>query len=149
MPKLLLKGGRVIDPANKLDAVLDVLLADGKIARVAQGIDVSDADEVIQLTERHWVTPGLVDVHVHFRDPGQGAKATPATGAAAAIAGGFTTVCVMPNITVCRQKIFLFLLIFMYKHRMMRFAGNIRGHYHLNYLWEHGVSLSIAAQETN
>lgn len=95
--KLLLKGGRVINPDNKLNDVLDVLIVDGKIERLAPDIDTPEQAEVIQLTAEHWVTPGLIDIHVHFRDPGGSAKETTATGAAAAIAGGFTTVCIMPN----------------------------------------------------
>lgn len=95
--KKLLKGGRVINPATQTDEQLDVLIADGRIEKIEKNIPAAEADEVVQLSEKHWVTPGLIDVHVHFRDPGQSAKETTATGAAAAIAGGFTTVCVMPN----------------------------------------------------
>lgn len=95
--KKLLKGGRVIDPASKLDAVMDVLIDGNVIAAIEPNIPVSQADEVVELTASHWVTPGLVDVHVHFRDPGSPDKETTETGAEAAIAGGFTTVCVMPN----------------------------------------------------
>jgi dihydroorotase len=95
--KKLLKGGRVIDPASKLDAVMDVLIDGNVIAAIEKEIPVSQADEVIELNSGVWVTPGLVDVHVHFRDPGSPDKETTETGAAAALAGGFTTVCVMPN----------------------------------------------------
>lgn len=97
MSKLLLKGGRVINPDNQLNDFLDVLIVNGKIDRIAPDIDTTGIDEVIELTKEHWVTPGLIDIHVHFRDPGSSAKETTATGAAAAIAGGFTTVCIMPN----------------------------------------------------
>jgi dihydroorotase len=95
--KTLLQGGRVIDPANGLDAAMDVLIEDGLIRQIAANIPPASADTVIPLTESQWVVPGLVDVHVHFRDPGNPDKETTETGAAAAIAGGFTSVCVMPN----------------------------------------------------
>lgn len=95
--KTLLKGGRVIDPASKLDAVMDVLIDGNVIAAIEPAIPAEQADEVVELTANHWVTPGLVDVHVHFRDPSSPDKETTETGAASAIAGGFTTVCVMPN----------------------------------------------------
>ena len=96
MKKFLLKGGRVIDPATQTDDQLDVLITDGKIAQIAKNISDAEA-EVIKLAPGQWVTPGLIDIHVHFRDPGGSEKETTATGAAAAIAGGFTTVCIMPN----------------------------------------------------
>ncbi len=95
--KTLLKGGRVIDPASQTDTIMDILIEDGRIAAMAENLSEAGIDEVIVLTAKHWVTPGLVDVHVHFRDPGNPDKETTETGAAAAIAGGFTTVCVMPN----------------------------------------------------
>jgi dihydroorotase len=95
--KTLLKGGRVINPATKLDAVMDVLIEDDQIAAIENNISASGVDEVIELNESQWVVPGLVDVHVHFRDPGSPDKETTETGAAAAVAGGFTTVCIMPN----------------------------------------------------
>lgn len=95
--KKLLKGGRVINPATNTDEVLDVLIENDVIAAIEKNIPASQADEVIELSKDHWVVPGLVDIHVHFRDPGSPDKETTETGAAAAIAGGFTTVCVMPN----------------------------------------------------
>lgn len=95
--KTLLKGGRVINPATQLDAVMDVLIENNQIAAIEKSIPASQADEVIELTEKQWVVPGLVDVHVHFRDPGSPDKETTETGALAAVAGGFTTVCIMPN----------------------------------------------------
>ena len=93
--KLLLRGGRVIDPAGGTDAVMDVLLEDGRVARMAPGIDapqatVLDAGGLV-------VCPGLVDMHVHLRDPGLTHKETIPTGRAAAAAGGFTAVACMPN----------------------------------------------------
>jgi dihydroorotase len=95
--KTLLKGGRVIDPATQTDAVMDILIEGNLIAAIEKNIPSSQADEVIELSDKQWVVPGLVDVHVHFRDPGSPDKETTETGAAAAIAGGFTTVCIMPN----------------------------------------------------
>lgn len=95
--KTLLKGGRVINPATNTDEVLDVLIENGRVAAIEKNIAESQADEVVKLSAKHWVTPGLVDVHVHFRDPGSPDKENTESGAAAAVAGGFTTVCVMPN----------------------------------------------------
>jgi dihydroorotase len=87
--KLLLKGGRVVDPANDRDGELDVLVEDGRIARVGRGLAAGDAE--VFAIERGWlVVPGLIDIHVHLREPGQEHKETVATGAAAAVAGGFT-----------------------------------------------------------
>jgi dihydroorotase len=96
MNKLLLKGGRVVDPANGRDGVLDVLIADGKIARVGQDLPVEGA-EVVEIAKGHLVAPGLIDIHVHLREPGQEHKETIATGTASAVAGGFTAVACMPN----------------------------------------------------
>ena len=93
--KLLIQNGRIIDPANGRDGQFDILVADGKIARVADSI-AEDADEVIDAAGK-WVVPGLIDLHVHFRDPGFTRKETIATGSQAAAKGGFTTVCCMPN----------------------------------------------------
>ena len=93
---LLLRGGRVIDPSQKLDAQLDVLLADGKIAHMGQGIEPPEQVEVRDVSGLI-VCPGLIDVHVHLREPGGEHKETIATGARAAVAGGFTAVCAMPN----------------------------------------------------
>lgn len=95
--KILLKGGRVINPATQTDEVLDVLVDGTVIAAIDKNLAAADADKVIELGPEQWVVPGLVDVHVHFRDPGNPDKETTETGAAAAIAGGFTSVCVMPN----------------------------------------------------
>lgn len=95
--KTLLKGGRVINPATGTDEVLDVLIRDDIIEAIEPNISASRADQIVELTPGHWVTPGLVDIHVHFRDPGRPDKETTATGASAAIAGGFTSVCIMPN----------------------------------------------------
>jgi dihydroorotase len=101
MEAILLTNGRVLDPASKLDGAAEVLIIDGKIAEVAAGgggglKGHAPAARVIDC-RGCLVTPGLIDIHVHFRQPGQEAKETIATGSAAAVAGGFTTVCCMPN----------------------------------------------------
>ena len=93
--KILIKNGRVIDPANNLDAVCDVLIEDGIIAEVSAGIstavdDIIDADGLL-------VTPGLVDIHTHLRDPGQEYKEDIVSGTRAAAAGGVTSLACMPN----------------------------------------------------
>jgi dihydroorotase len=94
--KLLLRGGRVVDPSQKLDGVRDVLLADGTVAEIGEGVGAAEDARVVDCTGLV-VTPGLVDVHVHLREPGSEHKETIATGARAAAAGGFTAVCAMPN----------------------------------------------------
>lgn len=93
---VLLRGGRVIDPATGHDAVADVLLAGGKVEAVGRGLSAPDGAIVHDVTGRI-VTPGLIDLHVHLREPGGEHKETIATGARAAVAGGFTAVCAMPN----------------------------------------------------
>ena len=98
MNALLLAGGRVLDPANRLDAVTDLLLVEGKVAAVGAeaagqapaGTERFDAQGLV-------VCPGLIDLHVHLREPGQSGKETIATGTAAAAQGGFTSVVCMPN----------------------------------------------------
>jgi dihydroorotase len=96
MRPLLLRGGHVVDPSTGRDEVADVLITDGLIAAVGQGLaapddaDVRDVDGLI-------VCPGLIDLHVHLREPGGEHKETIASGARAAAAGGFTAVCAMPN----------------------------------------------------
>lgn len=94
MSSLLLKNGRVIDPARKLDAVTDVLILDGRIAEV--GTYAGHADEVLDCT-RQIVCPGLIDTHVGIRDPGFEEDETTATATAAALAGGFTSIGAMPD----------------------------------------------------
>jgi dihydroorotase len=98
MKSLVLTGGRVVDPANQLDAIADVVVEDGKIAAVGRGAAAqAQADaERMDVTGRV-VCPGLIDIHVHLREPGQSAKETIATGTAAAARGGFTSVVCMPN----------------------------------------------------
>ncbi len=85
-----------MDPANRVDGVADVLVTDGRIARVGPGLSAPADAERIDATGQV-VCPGLIDLHVHFREPGQTAKETIATGAQAAARGGFTTVVCMPN----------------------------------------------------
>ena len=96
MSSLLLRGGRVIDPANDFDQVADLLVSNGKIAGVGAALEVPTDAETIDCTGQI-VCPGLIDLHVHLREPGQSAKETIATGTAAAAAGGFTSVVCMPN----------------------------------------------------
>jgi dihydroorotase len=93
---LLLRGGRVIDPAVGHDATADVLLRAGRIVEVGSGFGVPE-DAVLIDVAGLVVCPGLIDLHVHLREPGQEHKETIATGARAAAAGGFTAVCAMPN----------------------------------------------------
>ena len=96
MSSMLLHGGRVIDPANDRDEAADVLLSDGKIQDVGSSLKAPEDTEAIDCTGMI-VCPGLIDLHVHFREPGQSAKETIATGSAAAAMGGFTSVVCMPN----------------------------------------------------
>src|SRR5438034_3430625 len=96
---LLIHGGRVIDPVAKVDAVMDVLLRDGQVAEVSPPNKIrGGADEKFD-ARGLIVAPGFIDLHVHLREPGQSYKETIASGTAAAAAGGFTTVCCMPNTT--------------------------------------------------
>ena len=98
MTALVIRGGQLIDPAAGVDALKDILLKDGRVAEIAgpgklksaNGADVLDATGLT-------IAPGLVDIHVHLREPGQGYKETIASGTAAAAAGGFTAVAAMPN----------------------------------------------------
>jgi len=92
--ELLIKNGRVIDPANKTDEKCDVLIVDGKIAEV--GKIKKDTPAVIDAAGK-LVTPGLIDIHVHFREPGDEEEETIASGSAAAVAGVFSSVVCMPN----------------------------------------------------
>ncbi|HEX5725111.1 MAG TPA: dihydroorotase, partial [Longimicrobiaceae bacterium] len=96
MRPVLLRGGRVVDPSQRLDAVLDVLLADSVVARVGEGLEAPEGAEVIDAAGCV-VAPGLIDVHVHLREPGGEHKETIRSGARAAAAGGFTAVVAMPN----------------------------------------------------
>ena len=93
---VLLKGGRVVDPLHSRDGAFDVLITDGRISQV--GKDLSpDSATIIEVPSQLVTCPGLVDMHVHLREPGQEHKETVATGTGAAVAGGFTSVACMPN----------------------------------------------------
>ncbi len=96
MTQLLIRGGRVIDPASGRDEVADVLLAGGKVEAVGQGLGTPDGVETIDAGGLV-VAPGFIDLHTHLREPGQEDLETIATGALSAVAGGFTAVCAMPN----------------------------------------------------
>jgi dihydroorotase len=98
MSKRLLRGGRVVDPASGRDGAFDVLIEDGRIARVGANLP-ADGASVVDLPSGLVVCPGLIDMHVHLREPGQEHKETVASGTAAAVAGGFTAVACMPNTT--------------------------------------------------
>lgn len=93
--KLLIKNGRVLNPAENLDKVMDLYIEDGEIVEKGEKLNLS-ADRMID-AEGCYVMPGLIDLHVHFRDPGQTYKEDIETGSRAAAKGGFTTVCCMPN----------------------------------------------------
>jgi len=94
---LLIKGGQLVDPAAKINAPMDVLLRDGRVAEVALPNKIrGTADEKLD-ARGLIVAPGFIDLHVHLREPGQSYKETIASGTAAAAAGGFTSVCTMPN----------------------------------------------------
>ncbi len=93
--RLVVRGGRVIDPARGIDGILDVLIADGRVVEVRPGIDVAPA-RVLD-ARGCIVAPGFVDLHAHLREPGFEQKGTIATETGAALRGGFTTICAMPN----------------------------------------------------
>src|SRR6059036_2125997 len=93
---LLLRGGRVIDPANNLDSIQDVLLGDGKIERLGRNL-AAPADAEVVDAKGKIVCPGFIDIHTHLREPGYEYKETVASGTRAAAAGGFTAVCCMAN----------------------------------------------------
>ena len=93
---LLIKNGRIIDPSQDLDAPLDLLVSNGKVKRVGQGLK-APADCPVIDAAGCYVTPGLVDMHVHLRDPGLEYKEDIASGCRAAAAGGFTSIACMPN----------------------------------------------------
>jgi len=97
MDRILISGGRVIDPAHQVDTVTDVLLADGVVVKIGPGLKDA-ADRRIDARGKI-VSPGLIDLHVHFREPGDEEEETIASGSTAAVAGGFTSVVCMPNTT--------------------------------------------------
>ncbi|SPF38550.1 Dihydroorotase [Syntrophobacter sp. SbD1] len=97
---LILRNGRVIDPAQGLDAVMDVLIENGTIAEISANIELGSSrlPQFEQIdTNGKWIVPGLIDMHVHLREPGEEYKETIASGTLAAAAGGFTSVACMPN----------------------------------------------------
>jgi len=95
MAKLAIRNGRVIDPATRLDAVRDVLIEDGKIAAIEASLDVTGAAEFD--ATGMIVAPGFIDMHVHLREPGFEYAENIETGSRCAAAGGFTSICCMPN----------------------------------------------------
>lgn len=102
MSTILIRGGHVVDPASSLDSPQDILLKGGRVAEVgAPGKVKAPKGEDVEIIDASGLTvaPGLVDIHVHLREPGQAYKETIASGTAAAAAGGFTSVCAMPNTT--------------------------------------------------
>lgn len=106
MSEMLIRGGHVVDPASGVDGLRDVLLRDGRVA----GVEAPGAFGAVQVAEMIdavgcVVAPGLIDIHVHLREPGQTHKETIATGTAAAAAGGFTTVVAMPNTTPVNDSV--------------------------------------------
>lgn len=96
---ILIKGGRLIDPAGRIDTAADLLLKEGRVSEIAPAGKIKErADQVLD-ARGLIVAPGFIDLHVHLREPGQSHKETILTGTAAAAAGGFTSVCAMPNTT--------------------------------------------------
>ncbi|GAI73374.1 unnamed protein product [marine sediment metagenome] len=95
MSNILIKGGRVIDPKTKVDDILDILITGNKISKISKRIKKSD----VQLIDAKGkiVCPGFIDLHCHLRDPGRPDEETIESGGESAIAGGFTTICCMPN----------------------------------------------------
>jgi dihydroorotase len=106
MTTVLIRNGRLIDPPNGIDAPLDLLLRDGRVAAVEQPgtLNSVETEHTIDATGLV-VAPGLIDIHVHLREPGQTHKETIATGTSAAAAGGFTTVVAMPNTTPVNDSV--------------------------------------------
>ncbi|MEO8212123.1 MAG: dihydroorotase, partial [Myxococcales bacterium] len=95
---ICLRGGRVIDPGRNVDSEADVLLQDGRVARIDKGIAAGLPATTRVLDVRGlWVAPGFIDLHTHLREPGQEYKEDIASGTRSAAAGGFTAVCAMPN----------------------------------------------------
>lgn len=93
--KILIKNGNVIDPYNNIDKKMDIYVVDGAIKKVCENIQ-EEADKIID-AKNMWVTPGLIDLHVHLREPGYEHKETIYSGTRSAVMGGFTTICCMPN----------------------------------------------------
>jgi len=95
MSRILIRGGRVLDPSTGRDEVADVLIEDGKIAALGAGLDTPGAEVIV--ASGCWVAPGFFDLHTHLREPGEEYKEDIASGGRSAVAGGFTTVCCMAN----------------------------------------------------
>jgi dihydroorotase len=95
--KRLLKCARVVDPANHRDGAFDILIDGHRIAAVGRDLPLEEGVSVVTIPAQFVVTPGLIDIHVHLREPGQEHKETVATGTLAAVTGGFTAVACMPN----------------------------------------------------
>lgn len=95
--KILIKNGRIIDPANSIDEIADVYITDGVIAEIGKDLQLDGANTEVIDTSGKVVAPGLVDMHVHLREPGQEYKETIETGTRAAVCGGVTSVACMPN----------------------------------------------------
>jgi dihydroorotase len=93
---LLIRGGRLVDPANNVDEKLDLLVAEGRVARIGRDLAASEDTRVLDASGKV-VVPGLIDMHVHLREPGREDEETVETGCRAAVAGGFTAVAAMPN----------------------------------------------------
>jgi dihydroorotase len=92
---IVIQGGHILDP-GRFNAVGDLVIDEGKIVAIGQGVKVPPGATRVPAKDR-LVVPGFIDLHVHFREPGFEYKETIASGAASAVAGGFTTVCCMPN----------------------------------------------------
>src|SRR5687767_9577796 len=99
MKRTLLRNGRIIDPASGRDETGDLLIVDGKIGDAAAKQPPGEVDEID--CAGLIISPGLIDIHVHLREPGQSHKETIASGTGAAAAGGFTSVVCMPNTSPC------------------------------------------------
>ena len=95
--KLLIKNGHVIDPANGIDGVTDIYIENGVVAEVGKNEDLDGVEREVIDASGKVVAPGLVDMHVHLREPGQEYKETIETGTRAAVYGGVTSVACMPN----------------------------------------------------
>lgn len=95
LSSILIKGGRVIDPKSQLDVECDILVSGSKIAKVGKNLKAARAQQI--KAHGKFVCPGFIDLHCHLRDPGRPDKETIESGSTAAVAGGFTTICCMPN----------------------------------------------------
>ncbi|RLB70067.1 MAG: dihydroorotase, partial [Deltaproteobacteria bacterium] len=97
MKRILLQGGRVIDPGSSLDQTLDILLADGAVAEIGRDLRLDEGAGTTIQARGWWIMPGAIDMHTHLREPGQEYKETILSGARAAAAGGFTSIACMAN----------------------------------------------------